>query len=80
MYRDGRRIQSSILLGSSHIILFHCMCTDATIQHIYYLPEDIFYSPLSHFFEIIMLKSNHTELFSTARAYKEESNTINFDL
>lgn len=75
MHRKGRRIQSLILMWSSRIILFHCMCTDAAMQHIDKVPEDTrLLFMFLHFFEIIIsdvctrlrvvLKSNHTQLSS----------------
>lgn len=37
-------IRSSVLMGSSPIILFHCMCSEAATEHIDKVPESIFCS------------------------------------
>lgn len=36
--------RSSVLMGSSPIILFHCMCSEAAIEHIDKVPESKFCS------------------------------------
>lgn len=37
-------IRSSVLMGSSPIIPFHCMCSEAAIEHIDKVPESTFSS------------------------------------
>lgn len=44
MHRNGHMIRSSVLMGSSPIILFHCMCSEAALEHADKVPESIFCS------------------------------------
>lgn len=74
--KDAQRLNvviwSSILLSSSHIILFPCMHSDATKQHIYKLLEDYLYVlfiSLMSFLKIQQAVTLLTVTFNTHRLF-----------